>query len=276
VEIWHCPTCRRQNVSAFCPSCGEILPDIRKLELGAILRHIFHGISSLDGPLFTSAVMLIRHPGQLTLAFLQGRHKPFTGPFRLFLFANMLFFAMQSFTQIEIFGESLSDHMTAQDWSPVARALVSSHSAGDLRTPGEFAADFDKAAVLKAKSLIVLMVLPFATVLSFIFLRAHRPFGLHLVFALHFYSFLMLIFCGLLAIASIDKAIGGGGISTLDKPLFGLTLMFTTAYLLISTGVVYEIAGIKRLISVVALTCTVGVMISGYRFAIFLITLYTA
>ena len=75
---------------------------------------------------------------------------------------------------------------------------------------------------LNAKTLIILMVLPFTLMPAATFPR--RPFVAHAVFALHFYASLMLLFCVLLAIAAVDSRLGGSGMAELDKPLFLLHL----------------------------------------------------
>lgn len=49
--------------------------------------------------------------------------------------------------------------------------------------------------MLNAKSLIVLMTMPFALLLPLILLRERRPFMVHVRFSLHLYTFLLLLFC---------------------------------------------------------------------------------
>ncbi len=128
---------------------------------------------------------------------------------------------------------------------------------------------------LNAKSLIILMVLPFTLTLALTFRRNRPPFGAHAAFALHFYAFLLILFCALLAIAALEVRLGGSGMPDLDKPLFLLTLPASAAYLHRATGVAYLSRGAIGFGKVAILTLVVGAMISGYRFVVFLITLYT-
>ena len=168
---WSCPTCRRDIATAFCPSCGETAVDRRDLTLRGLARQAFETFVAVDGKLMRSFRMLLRRPGALSLAYVRGQRVAFTGPFRVFLFANMLFFAAQSLTDASVVGTSLQSHLHEQDWSGIAQRLVASRLA-ELRTTLElYAPAFDRAVVLNAKSLIILMVLPFTGALTLTFLR---------------------------------------------------------------------------------------------------------
>jgi hypothetical protein len=75
---------------------------------------------------------------------------------------------------------------------------------------------FDRAVVLNAKSLIVLMTVPFALLLPLVCLRERRPFMTHVIFSLHLYTFLLLLFCVALLAAKLGSLLGFGG---LDEPM---------------------------------------------------------
>jgi len=90
---------------------------------------------------------------------------------------------------------SLYSHMHAQDWSAFARELVAhklqaAHTTLDAYTPV-----FDHAVDVNAKSLVILLVLPFTLLLIPLFAGSRRPFVTHLVFALHLQAFLLLCTC---------------------------------------------------------------------------------
>jgi len=218
----------------------------------------------------------VNRPGVLTVAYVRGQRIPYIGPFQLFLIANVLFFATQSLTNMHIFSSTLDSHLHNQDWSAVAQALVS-HRLETMRTPLDlYAPMFNQAVVLHAKSLIILMALPFALLLLIMFYRDRQPFVAHVVFSLHLYTFLLLLFCVALAIAAVDVLFGGAGLHSarMDNILSVMNLAACATYLYIATGTVYRASGAIRVIKVLALTLAVGGMVLGYRFVIFLITLY--
>jgi hypothetical protein len=260
-----------------------LLPRLRRtsrrtpdLTLRGLLAQFAKAVAGVDGRLLRSLWLLFSKPGALTGAYVQGRRKPYIGPFQLFVIANVVFFAVQSLTHTKVFSSTLDSHLHQQDWSGLAQQLVTRRLEATHRTLDQFAPLFNQAVVLNAKSLVVLMVVPFALLLPLAFLRSRRPFATHVVFSLHFYSFLLLLFCAALAIASIDVSLGGSGLNSasVDNILTALNLIACTVYLFVATGAVYGATGGPRLVKAALLALAVGAIVLGYRFLIFLITMY--
>ena len=140
-----------------------------------------------------------------------------------------------------------------------------------------YAPIFNQAVVVNAKSLIILMVVPFALLLPIMFYRERRPFVAHIVFSLHLYTFLLLLFCVSLAVSAVDVLFGGSGLNSarLDNILSVINLAACAMYLYIATSRVYGARSMIRIIKVVVLAPAVASILLGYRFVIFLITLYS-
>jgi hypothetical protein len=85
----------------------------------------------------------------------------------------------------------------------------------------------------------------------------------------------MILLFALLFLEGAGDWISGAQMRDLDKPLFGLLLAASAVYIYFATAVAYGSRGWAHAAKAVALTFVVGAMISVYRFAIFLITLYT-
>jgi hypothetical protein len=139
-----------------------------------------------------------------------------------------------------------------------------------------FAPLFDRA-VLNAKALIVLMVVPLALLLPLVFPRRGQPWSLHVVFALHFYAFALLLFSVGLGVALVDQLLGGGGLASaqVDNVVTGALLLASAVYVYLGAGRVYPGHAGVRAVQAIVVAAIVGAVILGYRFAIFLITLYT-
>ena len=274
---WTCPNCGIALTTPFCPGCGERPIGAIDLSLKGIAAQLMKTIAGVDGRLLRSLRELLLHPGSLTLAYGEGRRKPFIGPFQLFLLANVVFFAVQSLTHTRVFSSSLDSHLHHQDWSALAQELVGHRLAAANTTLDRFAPLFDRAVVLHAKSLVIAMAVPFALLLPIVFLGRRRPFSIHVVFSLHLYAFLLLLFCVALGIAAVDVFFGGGGLASarIDNVLTGLILVGSTVYLYLASGRVYGVAGWSRIARSLLLALAVGVIVVGYRFAIFVVTLYT-
>jgi hypothetical protein len=188
-ERWTCPTCNSPVSTSYCPSCGERPLRTYDLTFRGLLSQVAQACTNIDGPLIRSFRCLTARPGFLTMAYLQGLRKPYTLPLQLFLVANVLFFAMQSVTGAKIFSTPLDQHLHSDIWGGVAQQLVAHRLETQQTTLGLYAPVFNQAVAVNAKSLIVLMVLPFALLPATVFYRSRRPFVAHIVFSLHFYSF---------------------------------------------------------------------------------------
>ena len=275
---WSCPSCGRTRATAYCPSCGEEPLRPRDLTVRDMSGQALRQFSSVDARLALSFRTLLTRPGELSVAHVAGRRRAFLGPLQIFFIANAVFFAVQSFTHFNIFSSTLDSHLHQQDWSPVAQALLDRRLAAKGVTLAAFAPAFDQAAVLNAKALIILMALAFAPFLPLVFHGAHRRFGAHIVFALHLYAFILLLLSVSLLLAEAQLRLGGRGLASpaVDMSLTLFNLAACGLYLWGAIGTFYGSRGVARVAKAAGLTFAIGLIVLGYRFAIFLITLYSA
>jgi hypothetical protein len=274
---WTCPSCNASTSGAYCPDCGECRPSSRDLTLRGLFWQIFHAFSSIDGRLLRSFRVLLTRPGELSAAYVRGQRVAYLGPLQIFIIANALFFATQSLTHWNVVGALLDAHLHQQDWRALAQTLVERRLAAKGMTLEAYAPLFDRAVVLNAKSLIVMMTLPFALLLPVSYLRSRQPFVAHFVFSLHFFAFVLLLFCVELLIGAADAYFGGGGLASrpVDITLSIVTMLACAAYLHVASGVFYRAKGVMRVARAAILAVALGVLVVGYRFLMFLITLYT-
>jgi hypothetical protein len=276
--FWTCPTCNVGVTTPFCARCGEEPLAPRDLTLRGLSEKLLHALTSIDARAARSAWCLLRRPGALTLAWTTGVRKPYVAPFQLFLIANVMFFALQWLAGENIFSSSLASHLHHQDWSELAQSMLARRLEATHTELETFAPVFDRAVVLNAKSLIVLMTMPFALLLPLILLRERRPFMVHMVFSLHLYTFLLLLFCIALLAAKSSALLGFGGLEApvVDNIVSVANLAACALYLYVAIGLVYGASGGVRVVQAIVLALAVGAIVLGYRFAMFLITLYAA
>jgi len=273
---WMCPTCGQAVDSPFCARCGEEPLAPRDLTLGGLAEKILHALTSIDARTARTAWKLVREPGELTLAWTRGARRSYVAPFQLFLIANVIFFALQWLLDEAIFSSSLDSHLHHQDWQELAQSLVAQRLEATHASLEEFAPVFDRAVVLHAKSLILLMAVVFAAFLPLAFVRERRPFMTHVVFALHLYTFLLIVFCAALLAAKLSGQLGLGGLDApmVDNVLSVANLAACALYLWMAIGPVYGARGRARAMKAMLLALVVAAIVLGYRFAVFLITLY--
>jgi hypothetical protein len=274
---WTCPTCNVPVTTPFCAHCGEEPWAPRDLTLRGLGEKLLHALTSIDARTMRSTWKLLRHPGELTLAWTRGVRKSYVAPFQLFLIANILFFGVQWLTSENVFSSSLDSHLHHQDWSDLAQSLLARRLEATHTTLEQYEPVFDRAVVLNAKSLILLMTIPFALILPVAFFRERRPFMTHVAFSLHLYTFLLLFFCVALLLARFSELLGFGGLDVprVDNVLSIANLAACTAYIYLASGPVYGASGKLRAAKAFLLALTVATIVLGYRFVLFLITLYT-
>jgi hypothetical protein len=276
IDPWHCLTCGHDVDTKHCPTCGERLVRAKDLTLRQLSMEIFRTLTRLDSRLVRSLRYLLFRPGTLTVAYLEGPRKPYITPFQLFLTANVIFFAVQSFTPVKVFSAPLASHLQGQDWSAFARQLVTHRLAEKGMTLEAFTSVFDRMVAVNAKSLVILMAVPFTLLLIAMFWRRGRPFLAHVIFALHFYAFHLLILSAMLLVLRMTSWIAGPNFQLAgeDVPLFVIQLVLVAIYLYTAINKVYQVTGVVRAVSLIILVAAVGANISGYRFLMFLVTLY--
>jgi hypothetical protein len=273
---WTCPKCRLTVITPFCAHCGEEPLAPRDLTLRGLVEKVVHALTSIDARTARTAWKLLRQPGALTLAWTNGVRRSYVAPFQLFLIANVIFFALQWLTKENVFSSSLDSHLHHQDWSDFAQSLVNQRLEASHANLEQYAPTFDRAVVLNAKSLILLMTVPFAMLLPLVFLRDRRPFMTHVAFSLHLYTFLLLLFCIALLAAKLSALLGFGGLDApmVDNVLSAALLATCAMYIYLAIGPVYGATGAPRATKAVLLALAVGAIVLGYRFVVFLITLY--
>jgi hypothetical protein len=273
---WACPTCKTSVATLHCPSCGERALQPGDLTFLGLMTQVFHTLSSIDSRLLRSLKVLIIRPGQITNAYVLGPRKPYIGPFQLFLIVNVAFFAVQAFVGSPIFSTSLHSHMHAQDWSAFAQTLVMRKLEATHVSLAAYAPVFDHAVDVNARSLVILLVLPFTLLLIPLFATSRRPFVTHLVFALHLLAFLLLCSCVLLLLTLLETWLGGAGLgsSFFDWGSFLVLFAVIATYLYVATGTVYGATGLSRALKVALLAVVIAAAVPGYRFLIFMVTLY--
>jgi len=273
---WTCPTCAKVVATSYCPECGERPVRPGDLTLQGLLRQLLGAISSIDGRIIRSLRTLVSRPGALTVAWVQGPRKPFVGPIQLFLLANVVFVAAQSLTGMNVFSSTLESHLHHQDWRDLAQRLVARHLESTHVTLEAYAPVFNRAVALHAKSLVIVMAIPFAILLPILFFRNRRPFVVHVVFAVHVYSFILLLYCAALAVSAADLLRSGAGLDSprLDTILTVVILAAITAYLYAAIGRVFGAAGATRISTSLVLAVAILAIALAYRFGLLLLTLY--
>lgn len=265
-EAWACPGCGQTLRSRFCPACGERKPRPHDLSVRSLAEQAFETVTHADGRVFRTFRDLLCRPGELTDAFGRGLRKRYLSPFALFVVVNAIFFATGG---AGVFGQPL--RRVRQPL--LERALVDRVLAARSTTIEAFAPAYDHAAVVNAKAFPVLMVAPIGVLAALLFGWRTRPLGLHLVFALHFVAFLLLLQIPTQVVFPLERM--NLWPWPADPSTGAISLAGSALFFIAATKRVYGSHGIGRALKAAIFTAAVPVIWFGYRYAVVVITLYT-
>lgn len=96
-----CPNCGHPVTDRYCGHCGQSI-DTHRHSLLLLLHDLFTDILNFDSRILRTGHALLFIPGELALAFRQGRTQPYVPAVRLYLFVSLLFFLTLSLTHIAI------------------------------------------------------------------------------------------------------------------------------------------------------------------------------
>ena len=223
--------------------------------------------------------MLVAEPGRLTTAFLTGCRRPYVSPFHIFLVANIVFFLVQVLSGLEVLTIPFASELQHQPYSGMAQRLVAHHLADTGMTAAQYAPGFEHAEALYAKTLIILMLPLFAAAAGLLFVDRRMVAAAHLVFATHFYAFLMVVLTLLFpafALVVLDLHLLGLPLNgdVLDWVVTSVEGMLCLLYLAKSTEVVYGAGPVRRWLSAGVLTVATLYILFAYRFVLLLVTLW--
>ncbi len=274
-----CKSCGSPVTGKYCSACGEKVFTESDLSFKKYITHFIDVLTHFDSKLLKSAKLLITKPGELTLKYCTGKRISFAKPMQLFLVINVIYFITISFWGFNTFNSPLWVHLNASQHSELARKMVNTKIAQKNITVEEYAKIFDEKVHIYSKSLIIIMILLLALFFSLLYFRQKKFFTEHLVFATHFFSWLLLfkiIFEPLEHLLFILLGRIGMDLSFADGEAFwGLqTAFFVFIYLLLAVKRYYNQSLIVNILKSAVVTYSLLYIVFIYRFILFLIVFY--
>jgi len=123
-----CANCANPMIGPYCAVCGQPLNTHRRT-LGRLLHEVVKGSASLDSRILRTAGALLFRPGELTLAFVEGRTQRYLPAVRLYFFVSLLFFLALAISHIAIVQFALTS-------KPLSVAELT-HELADADSPAE-------------------------------------------------------------------------------------------------------------------------------------------
>jgi hypothetical protein len=275
-----CPSCGLSSAGRFCSACGEDKRRGKNYSLVGHLGEAFKVVTNIESGFLRSFSALITKPGLLTSEYFAGRRKPYLKPLQLFLFCNIIFFFVQSYTRFNTLSTPLYIHTHQLPYSGYAREKINKVILMRGTPFKEYQARFDAIVENQSKTMVVLMIPMFALLLQVMYWRTRRYFVEHLVFSIHFFSyFLLLLSADLLlmtAIVGIARRLTTN-LAILDNDLLSTTLLLTLCltYLLVAVRRAYKQGWVLTVLKCVILLAGIMFIVQLYRFCLFFTAFYS-
>lgn len=238
-----CPNCAAKLAAnfAYCPACGQST-DRRIDSFNEITKDFLEDYFSFDSKVFKSLLPLLYNPGFLTNEYVQGRRARYIPPLRMYLTISLLAFLMlavnkPSRTQYEAASAEISAEEMAEIRKNVEAGPVDA-LAGTGPAAERFWNNFFDSTLPK---LFFVMVPFYALILAVLYRRRGRYYVEHLVFSLHFHSF---VFVSLLVYMVVSSYVFRG-MASVNSALAGLLATAILAYLFAALKKVYRQSYLK-------------------------------
>jgi hypothetical protein len=109
-----CPNCHSMLLGPYCASCGQSA-DSHRRSVHRLLHEFLQDIFSFDSRILRTAGALLFRPGELAVAFREGRTQRYVPPVRLYLFVSLFFFVALAYSNIAVVQFALSETLARTD-----------------------------------------------------------------------------------------------------------------------------------------------------------------
>lgn len=178
-----CEHCGADLSGEYCHRCGQRAIAGDDLTIAHAVRTVADDVLHLESKTLRSILLLFR-PGFLTDAYLAGHRVLYTSPIKLYLASAAIFFLLAPFSGISVEG------ITRQDPTGTAARMIAEQAAASGLSERHFIERFELRLQTVYTASLALSVLAGAVMLSLLFRSQRRAFGAHVVFELHYVSFL--------------------------------------------------------------------------------------
>lgn len=268
-----CLNCGNPVEERFCSHCGQDLRDLRK-PLRGVARDFFSAAFDLDSRFFKSLRTLVLRPGELTRLFLSGKRMSVLPPARMYLVFSLLLFLVIRLPVPDVQGMNfyVGDQLVGREAPDPDKGNFQIQISPSSHY-GEWLNDIAKKREAKFRQMdpqqlmdslvrgfngnlskaLILFIPLLAGLLKLLYVRTGRLYYDHVIFALHFQSFLFLlifvvwvlswissyVYWGLATVpvylfVAMRRVYGQGRLLTFTK--LGGLLMFYTVLLLFTLG----------------------------------------
>jgi hypothetical protein len=247
---------------AYCPACGQ-QTGRRIVPFVALAKEFGEEYFSFDSKILRSLYPLLLRPGFLTVEFLQGRRARYIPPLRMYLTISLLAFLLLAVNKPSLTRyHAGAEEITAEELVEIQRELATAPGGPARAEMEDVLADafWDNFFNSVLPKLFFVMVPLAAVILFALYRKTSRYYMEHLIFSLHFHSFVFVLLSGYLLISSYLFS----GKVLVNQVLLTILLVTVLVYLLVALRRVHGQPAGKTLLkfSVLVGSYTVAFLVS--------------
>lgn len=190
----NCPSCGATFKGKYCHKCGEKRVSVKDFRLHKYAQTLAEHFSHLDSKVLRSFRALVSKPGFLSAEFVAGRRNLYVKPLQLFLLLNLTFFLF--FGDNDMFSPKLKwvYHSESRIWGgDKVQDLADAFAKRENISIETAIETIDSKSASLTKALLYLFVPLLGALFFGLFFRQNPYYLCHLIFATHWFSFLLLL-----------------------------------------------------------------------------------
>ena len=267
-----CPSCGAPQPERFCARCGEKRITTHDYSIVHFAEHALEMLTHFDFRSIRALKRLVTEPGELTRSYLSGRRRAVLGPIQLFVILNLVF----AFSGMNSFSTPLFIQMGDGPFRALKRGMAADAIAHSGLSGEAFARTFDQNAGTQGKSWVFAMIPAMSLCLAVLY-GFRRYFFEHLIFATHFYAFMLLLTMVLIKPAGwiVEYAHLNVKWQVLDFRVSMVILSGLTIYLYLAMRRAHGDSRVAAGARALTLGFLIYPILLAYRFLLFFVTLYT-
>jgi hypothetical protein len=196
-----CQNCGTDITGSYCSNCGQKRFEPNDKSVISILSHFFEELFTWDSKFLQSIKYLFIRPGFLTHEYISGRYKRYVSPLKMFLFTSFVLFLIMIKSDPDQYSALATDTGEDDFLSEFILEQQSKSESSKELYKDNFNDQFNDNITIY---IFVIMFL-FSILLKLVYLPKHYFYSEHIVFTLHFFTFVL--WCFLLGVALQDLGI---------------------------------------------------------------------